>query len=184
MEKHVLYFAHPVNTYGTQLEQDMLSLIATCFPEMEIENPNQPQHQKGYAEWKERLKDTPSQGMNYFFDAVLPNCDAGTVALPFLDGKIGAGVAGEVIYMPQQKKGVYLIETPDLKTIRSFTAKEIELLFDWEKRKNEAATREARENVENSLVLSIAETRVRTWLVLYKIMKPYEEAHTNQKHVK
>lgn len=181
MGKHILYFAHPVNTYDTQLEQDMLALIAMCFPEMTIENPNQPQHQKGYSEWKERLKNTPSQGMNYFFDAVLPDCEAGTVALPFLDGRLGAGVAGETIFSFKKERRIWLLEPTETGfNLRPFWQNEIDLLLDWEERKNEAPTREAREAVENSLVLSIKETRIYTWFLYNKIMKPYEQAHLDK----
>jgi hypothetical protein len=181
MKKDVLYFAHPVNTYNTQLEQDMLALIATCFPEMIIENPNQPQHQAGYKEWKERCKDTPSQGMNYFFDAVLPDCEAGTVALPFLDGRLGAGVAGETIFSLKKERGIWLLEpTETCFNLRPFWQNEAELLFGWEKRINETPNREEREKVENELVLSIKETRVYTWLILYKVMKPYGSAHLDK----
>ncbi len=181
MEKHVLYFAHPVNTYNTDCEVQMLSLIQLYFPHYVIENPNQPHHQEGYKKWKKENENIPGKsGMSYFFDIVLPACDAGTIALPFLDGKIGAGVAGEVIYAIKQKRGVWLIEAPKLKTIRSFTPQEIELLLDWEGRKNKALTREVREDVENAPVLSIKETRIRTWKVLYKVFKPYSEAHLDK----
>jgi hypothetical protein len=180
VKKHILYFAHPVNTYDTTLEKETLNLIQKYFPEFIIENPNQSRHQKGYAEWKERLKNTPSQGMNYFFDKVLPKCDAGTIALPFLDGKIGAGVTGETIYAVKKERGAWLIETPALEIIRPFTDEEINLLLEWEKRKNDAPNREKREKVENELVLSIKETRVYTWFLYNKVMKPYEQAHTNK----
>lgn len=183
MGKSVLYFAHPVNTYDTQLEQDMLSLIATCFPEMEIENPNQPQHQKGYVEWKERFKNSPSQGMSYFFDVVLPNCDAGTVALPFLNGRLGAGVAGKVIFSLKKERGVWLLEPAVTGfNLRPFWQNEIDLLLDWNNRKNATPNREESEKIENSLVLSIKETRVYTWAVLYKIPKPYRLAHLDKTH--
>jgi hypothetical protein len=180
VKKRVLYFAHPVNTYNTRLEQDMICLITASFPDFIIENPNQSHHQIGYAEWKERLKNTLSQGMNYFFDVVLPNCDAGTIALPFLDGKFGAGVAGEIIYAVKKERRTWLIEAPVLKIIRPFNDNEINLLLDWEKEKNEMPNREEMEKIENSLILSIKETRVYTWFLYNKIMKPYEKAHTNK----
>lgn len=183
MKKHVLYFPHPVNTYDTAVEKEILILIQQYFPDFVVENPNQLCHQKGYAEWKKRYENTDGKtksGMSYFFDVVMPNCDAGAVALPFLDGKFGAGVAGEVIYAVQKQRGIWLIEAPVLKIIRPFTLKEIKLLLDWEKRKNETPNKEELEKTENTLVLSIKETRIRTWLVLYKTMKPYETAHIDR----
>ncbi len=46
--------------------------------------------------------------------------------------------------------------------------------------KKEAPDKEAQEKVENNLVLSINETRIYTWSVLYKKMKPYERAHLDK----
>jgi len=85
-----LYFAHPVNTYGQPIESDLVEFIRLSFQDWDIENPNQKKHQDGYADFKKRT----GNGMNYFFDEVLPSMD-GVIGMPFLDGKIGAGVFGE-----------------------------------------------------------------------------------------
>lgn len=88
--KMVIYFAHPVNTYNTELEKKLIVKIGQVFPSCFIENPNQGKHQKGYQKWKERT----GNGMAYYFAEVLPFCDFG-IYLPFRDGKWGTGVAGE-----------------------------------------------------------------------------------------
>ena len=46
-----LYFGHPVNVYGTDLEKKLLEKIAADFPDWNIENPNQKNHQEGYEYW-------------------------------------------------------------------------------------------------------------------------------------
>jgi hypothetical protein len=84
MSKPKLYFAHPINVYDTTLEQTLLMLIEERFPGYEIVNPNAPEHTEGYR----------AQGMSYFFQEVLPGCDA-CVLLAFPDGKIGKGVYNE-----------------------------------------------------------------------------------------
>ena len=43
-----LYFAHPVNVYGTELESNLLARIVGEFPGYDIVNPNAPQHLAGY----------------------------------------------------------------------------------------------------------------------------------------
>ncbi len=167
MSKPKLYFAHPVNTYGKPIEAKMLELIEIAFPQFEIENPNQPHHQIGYKKWKERT----GNGMRYFYEVVLPNCEAGSVAMPFLDKKLGAGVAGEIIWYLKRNKKIFLISAPDLDWVRPFFKEEKDLLLQWDKLRNKS------ESVGNSLVLSIKDTRKRTWEVLYKEMRKYSEAH-------
>ncbi|MEX0877370.1 MAG: hypothetical protein WDZ40_00725 [Candidatus Spechtbacterales bacterium] len=88
-----LYFAHPVNTYDTKLEEILLNAIAQDFAGWEIENPNQQKHQDGYM----RFKEEKGNGMLYFVDVVLPACDGG-IFLPFRDSKWSAGVAKEAMY--------------------------------------------------------------------------------------
>lgn len=86
----IIYFAHPVNTYGTPLEKELLDALARAFPDCEVLNPNAPEHDKGYREWKERT----GRGMQYFYREVLPACSSG-VFLAFRDGKWPKGVFGE-----------------------------------------------------------------------------------------
>ena len=88
--KKRLYFGHPINAYGTDLERRLLERIAQAFPDWEVENPNQKKHDEGY----ERFKRETGSGMRYYTDEVLPSCQGG-VFLPFRDGAWGAGVFKE-----------------------------------------------------------------------------------------
>ena len=60
-----IYFVHPVNVYNEPIEAAFEELIAyyltNNFKDL-IENPNQPHHQRGYAE---------KGGMKYFYNDVL-----------------------------------------------------------------------------------------------------------------
>jgi hypothetical protein len=180
MNKPVLYFAHPVNTYDKQIEKAMLERIYRHFPNFIIENPNQPQHQEGYAEYKKKYENTPGKSGMTYFEEVLENCDGGTIALPFLDCRLGAGVASEVIFNLKRGRDVWFIcftQMPTRQVIRPFTGKEEALLLEWNERKDKAIDKKTLEKVGNTLILSIEETRRRTWTILYKIMRPYEKAH-------
>ncbi len=86
-----LYFAHPINTYNTPLEASLLEAIKQAFPDQVILNPNSPEHQAGFQQYKEA-----GNSMLYFSKEVLPSC-LGCVALPFPDGKWGAGVYKEML---------------------------------------------------------------------------------------
>jgi len=181
-----IYFAHAVNSYNTPIESAAEALIAQVFADGDlalIENPNRPYHQKGYKEWAQRAKQSSTQhkGMNYFYDLVLPVCDAG-IAMPFLDGKMGLGVAGEALWFLDRGKTAWFMEPrpeigpkdleefvkdplrSDLFRIRFFDAKECEML-------------RADAETGSPLVLSHIETRLRTWVVYGKIPRPYDEAH-------
>lgn len=93
-----IYFAHPVNyyegsnlnTHGT-VESTLEKSIKQYFPYLNIFNPNQDFNQDNYFVWKEEF----GNGMKYYFDVILPEMIA-VVGLPFKDGMIGAGVAGEL----------------------------------------------------------------------------------------
>lgn len=88
--RSIIYFAHPVNTYGTEREKDLVRKIEKVFSPCSVENPGREKHQKGYQRWKERT----GNGMEYFFAEVLPLCDFG-IYLPFRDEAWGAGVFKE-----------------------------------------------------------------------------------------
>jgi len=99
-----MYFGHPTNTYNTQFEHHLIDCIQKEFPELEIENPNQPCHQEGY----QRFKKEKGNGMQYLFQEVLPNMRAGTF-LPFEDGMWGAGVYKEAKFIREEGKRIYEI---------------------------------------------------------------------------
>ena len=174
MEGNKIYFAHAVNTYDTPLEAAVMQLIAHCLTDGDqegIENPNQPHHQKGYRD----------RGMGYFFEEVLPYCGGGCVAMPFLDGRMGLGVAGEAKRFLEAVKAVWMVEptrmpnhadligfieyplSSTLFRIRSFTPEEESLLLPEEQ--------------DPQLVVPHEETRLRTWKVYGREYRPYEQAH-------
>lgn len=179
-----LYFAHPINNFNTLFEQAIVKFIAHIFPNDEIENPNQPHHQEGYRVYakREQESDTKHKGMNYFYDEVLPGC-AGSVAMPFLDARLGLGVAGESGWFVKNKMPAWFIEPTrevtqeDLKTfindplnsdlfrVRGFNHEEVEMLLNVNK------------ETGSSLVISHQETRLRTWIVYGQEKRPFEEAH-------
>lgn len=108
-----LYFGHPINTYNTELEKQLLIKIQDVFPDLPIENPNQLHHQEGYQLWKKLY----GNGMRYYFEVVLPHCTGG-IFLPFRDGKWGAGVFGEAEFLFKQGCVIFEItHTFELKKI-------------------------------------------------------------------
>lgn len=88
-----IYFAHPINTYGTILEDYFLEYFSRDH--LEIVNPNQPIHQEGYEK----------EGMEYF-KRLVQSCDK-LYAIGFPDNTIGAGIAKEMNWM-KEKGGVVL----------------------------------------------------------------------------
>ena len=103
-KKKRMYFGHPINTYDTPLEARLVAALEAAFPDYEIENPNKPEHQAGYAEWEKTHVDADGKptGMGYFFEVVLPTCDAGA-HLAWPDKMFGKGVFGEADW--QQERG-------------------------------------------------------------------------------
>ena len=99
-----LYFGHPINTYNTDLESELLRRISRVFPDWEIENPNQKCHQEGYAHWNK----TTGNGMNYFTERVLPSCHGG-IFLPFRDGSWGTGVFKEAKFYTDKRQPIWVI---------------------------------------------------------------------------
>ena len=86
-----MYYMHPINTYGTELERLQLSDLHLRFgSSWEIVNPNAPEHQRAEEERKQKTGD----GMPYFV-SLAEACEGG-VFLPFRDWKIPAGIAKEV----------------------------------------------------------------------------------------
>lgn len=87
-----LYFAHPIDIYGTALESDLIDKIENSFPEYSVENPAKKHHGDNYMFWRNNT----GNGMAYFTELLKCGKIAGEVFLPFEDGKIGAGVAKEI----------------------------------------------------------------------------------------
>ena len=87
--KKRVYFAHPKNTFNTILEKFALEHFSQWDDEIEIVNPNSPEHQEGYER----------EGMDYF-KAVVQSCDE-LYAIGFGDNSIGAGIAKEMAWMKE-----------------------------------------------------------------------------------
>lgn len=100
-----LYFAHPINTYGTLLERELLNLIAEKWPEHDILNPSDKVHQDFVAVIK---KFDPDANVMPHFESLAASCDA-LVALPFGDGKWGARVWAEAEKMLEKGGFVWVI---------------------------------------------------------------------------
>jgi len=103
--KKKLYFGHPINVYGTDLQRALLARIAERFPDWEIENPDQPHHDEGYR----RRKEATGRPMDYYTQEVLPGCGGG-VFLTFRDGMFGAGVFAEAVAIHGQGGPVWEID--------------------------------------------------------------------------
>lgn len=187
MGQNRMYFAHPVNSFNTSFEKAMVKFLLYVFPGVVIENPNQPHHQTGYRDYAERFKHEPlkkgTRGMRYYHEVVLPSCDR-CAALPFLDGRLGLGVADEArwylergmrtwfidpVHVINLRELERFIENPlfhsDPFQVRCFTEQEKALLLNVDP------------NVGSWLVVPHEETRLRTYMKYGKEMRPYEIAH-------
>lgn len=178
-----IYFAHPVNTYGEPIEDAFETLVATFLTQGNrnlIENPNQPHHQIGYNQYAERLKESAIShtGMNYFYDLVLPDC-SGCVGVPFLDGRFGLGVAGEMKWFLEHNKPLWFVERMSLpraiEYTEAFTRNPLCGLFCVRPVLREEA--QLILSGDPKAVVPHEETRLRTWKVYNRVRRPYEEAH-------
>lgn len=125
MPHESLYFAHPINTYGTELEKYLLDALRGCGLARRIVNPNTPQH---HAACHLLMDDGAKWGMDYFTSQVLPSC-AALVFFAFGDGKISAGVALEIETAMLQGSSIYEITTHiEGTTIRPLRGSDFEAL--------------------------------------------------------
>lgn len=177
--KSRLYFAHPANIYNAPLEDAVIQLIVEHFLDAVVENPNQPHHRVGYDKYAERVKlsSTAHKGMNYFYDEVLPQCD-GCVVMPFLDGRMGLGVAGEAKWFVERSLPVwtvFLTEEASLEALRRFTENPQNGCFCIRQLTKGETTLLLGQDPQ--LVVPHEETRLRTWKIYNRERRPYEEAH-------
>lgn len=96
-----LYYAHPLNLYGSEQEKRDIEVLGRLFPELHIYNPNNPECNEGYKAF----------GMDYFRDLLKQDF----VALAFRatpGGRITAGVWAEI--EEAEKLGLDVIELPTL----------------------------------------------------------------------
>lgn len=188
-----IYAARPITAFdkfNTPLSVAVKAFILHCFPKSEIEDPGQPHHQKTYDEWVKKTAENLHihNAMQYFYTVVLPELDE-CVAMPFLDGQIGLGVAGETQKFLLWGRPVWFMEpiqnlkpedvaafikdpTSGLFRMRHFTNEEIALI------RSEVSDNSHKINLpDTKFVIQHQETRLRTWIVYNKIPRPYEEAH-------
>jgi len=100
-----IYYAHPINLYGTpQEKRDIQLLDAMGF---DVINPNNPSYQ---AEYLKRKEDGHPNPFRFFKELAV---DVGNAAFrAFPDGTIGAGVYGEIMAVKQA--GGLVIELPSM----------------------------------------------------------------------
>ncbi len=85
-----IYFAHPVNTYKTEVEKNCLDIINQNL-DGRVMNPGDDFLQGKFLEYRAEHPDTYMD----FFKELVSRCDV-IVYLPFRDKKIGAGAWFEV----------------------------------------------------------------------------------------
>ena len=105
------YFAHPINTYDTDLELELINRIYLYFQGgIEVVNPSDLVHQKTVETIKaahEGREDASKKIMDYFLELV-SSCQGG-IGLPFSDGRIGAGVYKELLGIAKGHHPIWLI---------------------------------------------------------------------------
>jgi|GEM_PF-2122224 len=89
-----LYFAHPIGTYGSRAETEALTIINQRFAGYDIINPGDVHHVAN------------GTGNFDYYRALVEGAEA-LIYLPFADGKIGAGIAGEVRTMRKKHGQIY-----------------------------------------------------------------------------
>jgi len=102
-----VYYAHPMSWYNGHHERaDVERLEALGH---EVLNPNSPF-------FADQVKDLRSRGLGHMvmepFMKAVSECDA-VAFRPFLDGKLGAGVAKEMLEGIVQGKPVFHVMTPE-----------------------------------------------------------------------
>jgi hypothetical protein len=102
-----IYFAHPINTYGTEVERICIEFISKYFRNSNIINPSDKRYQSEFSLYKEL---NPDSYMNYF-KGLVNKCDT-LVYLPFMDGQVGAGVWYEAKQMAKYDGDIYQISYP------------------------------------------------------------------------
>ena len=133
-----IYFGHPVNTFGTETEEEVIENVLSFLKKLSfdggckwiIENPNTQIHQERCLEEKNKS----GNAMTYFFDCVLPICSGG-IFLPFRDGKWGKGVAGEAKFLIKNNCPVWEItHTGQIRKITTLSNLEILSVYDTRKK--------------------------------------------------
>jgi hypothetical protein len=98
-----LYFAHPVSDFNTPFEAKVVTALTAAG--FDVENPNSPENQKGYAE----------RGFK-FTKEVRAKCDA-IAFLRFPCLMLGSGVAAEVADFRKRGLPIYEIDAATLTVV-------------------------------------------------------------------
>lgn len=93
-----VYFAHPMASYGSKREKDVLRLIEAAFDGWKVINPNSRVHQKACE----------IIGFRYF-PLLVSSCDA-VVAIPHKDGMFGSGTYQEILAAVDAKIKIYTVK--------------------------------------------------------------------------
>jgi hypothetical protein len=105
-----IYYAHPMGFYGSQIEQDSISLIKQQYPSLPILNPGESIY----------------QGQPMIFYNQLASQSALVIAQPYLsEDSIGAGVASEIETAKEMNIPVLIIQHG---TIFNYNEKEFKIL--------------------------------------------------------
>lgn len=137
--ERLVYFGHPVNSYGNDVEAAALHRIAKYFrknwgenshTDWAIINPNGTEHQKGYQSHKryQQSLECPSQngGMGYFRALIEANPFEAGVFIPFYidrEWALGAGVIKEIKWLLEKNSEVFIMDSK---------GELVELPGDWE----------------------------------------------------
>lgn len=99
-----IYFAHPVTSYGTQMEIDVLHALGRWMGEELVVNPNSVEHQARYSALSPDVK-----AFSYWLE-LARTCNM-CVFLPFADGCVGSGVMAEIqTFFDRFKSGARVYE--------------------------------------------------------------------------
>ena len=104
-KKDIIYFAHPINTYKTDIEKLCIEIIKNHFPNHSIINPSDDYYQLDFNKFR---ADNPTNYMIYF-KYLVDKCSI-VVYLPFKDGKIGAGIWYEIHQLIDRSDEIYSID--------------------------------------------------------------------------
>jgi hypothetical protein len=108
MREMIIYYAHPMSMYGSPQEERVIKLLSFIHPKAMIYNPSEDAGVKeGYKE----------KGMKYFYD-IITDCDF-LYFRAFPDGKIGAGVWGEIQH--GIKECCHVLELPAITSSRALS---------------------------------------------------------------
>lgn len=135
-----LYFGHPLNSYNTEVEAQLLKRVIEVFPGWNVENPNQKHHSEGVERWRGKT----GNPMHYFYEELLPQCCSGGIFLPLRDGSWTAGVYGEAKWLLKHGYPIWQIDAHGF--ITQITAEEFAKIKPLSVEETRARYKDARGN--------------------------------------